>query len=99
MCSAKSRSRLFGKQKTRGRCRCLSATRPNSEVSNVRTTFSMIPGSWQEPIRVAGAIQRFQRVRVADVDEFKVHWRCRWCYRPTWPVVLDTGAFYDCVVD
>ncbi len=65
----------------------------------MRTTFSMIPGSWQEPIRVAGAIQRFQRVRVADVDEFKVHWRCRWCYRPTWPVVLDTGAFYDCVVD
>jgi hypothetical protein len=65
----------------------------------VRFTFSMIPGSWQEPIRIGGPIQRFRRVPVNPITEFQPHWRCRWCAVPTWPVVLDTGAFYDCEVD
>jgi hypothetical protein len=62
-------------------------------------TFSMIPGSWQESIRVSGSIEDFRRVPVKPIIEFQPHWRCRWCAVPTWPVVLDTGAFYDCIVD
>jgi len=65
----------------------------------VRLTFSMTATTWQEPIRIAGPIQRFRRVPVKPITEFQPHWRCRWCAVPTWPVVLSTGAFYDCAVD
>ncbi len=65
----------------------------------MRFTFSMNPESWQEPVRVAGSIQRFRRVPVKPITEFQPHWRCRWCSAPTWPVVLDDGSYYDSLVD
>jgi hypothetical protein len=53
----------------------------------------------QEVLRIAGSVQRFQRVPVTPITAFQPNWRCLWCAVPTWPVVLDTGAFYDCEVD